>query len=209
VRRRQNWDIWRRCAAAGAGASARNIRRSARSTRPRLPGGSSPSVTAVAGFTPDAGRVPSAARHAGPVAPGTGRSGASNWSHYPAATCPEPRPVPGADSVPAASEAADRAASMELSWPADAVANAKRTWPRHNSTSADMHGTAIPERADHLLAASPATGLSDGPVRLDKTPGHDPNRAPLRNRTVDLLLTIHTSLGSLPGNRFPQAAGKR
>jgi hypothetical protein len=33
--------------------------------------------------------------------------------------------------------------------------------------------------------------------------------APLRNRTVDLLLTIHTSLGSLPGKHFPQAAGKR
>ena len=33
--------------------------------------------------------------------------------------------------------------------------------------------------------------------------------APLRNRTVDLLLTMHTSLGSLPGKRFPQAAGKR
>ena len=34
-------------------------------------------------------------------------------------------------------------------------------------------------------------------------------RAPLRNRTVDLLLTIHTSLGSLPGKHFPQAAGER
>ena len=33
--------------------------------------------------------------------------------------------------------------------------------------------------------------------------------APLRNRTVDLLLTIHTSLGSLPGKHFPQAAGER
>jgi len=33
--------------------------------------------------------------------------------------------------------------------------------------------------------------------------------APLRNRTVDLLLTIHTSLGSLPGKHFPQAADKR
>jgi len=33
--------------------------------------------------------------------------------------------------------------------------------------------------------------------------------APLRNRTVDLLLTIHTFLGSLPGEHFPQAAGKR
>ena len=33
--------------------------------------------------------------------------------------------------------------------------------------------------------------------------------APLRNRTVDLLLTMHTSLGSLPGKHFPQAAGRR
>ena len=33
--------------------------------------------------------------------------------------------------------------------------------------------------------------------------------APLRDRTVDLLLTIHTSLGSLPGKHFPQAASKR
>jgi hypothetical protein len=33
--------------------------------------------------------------------------------------------------------------------------------------------------------------LPNGPARLYKTPGHDPNRAPLRNRTVDLLLTIY------------------
>ena len=33
--------------------------------------------------------------------------------------------------------------------------------------------------------------------------------APLRNRTIDLLLTMHTSVGSLPGRHFPQAAGKR
>jgi hypothetical protein len=42
------------------------------------------------GFTADAGRVPPAARHAGPVAPGTGRSDASSWSHWPTSTCPEP-----------------------------------------------------------------------------------------------------------------------
>ncbi len=54
-----------------------------------------------------------------------------------------------------------------------------------------MSGTAIAERADLLPAASTATRFTGRPVRLDKTPGHDPNRAPLRNRTVDLLLTIY------------------
>jgi hypothetical protein len=55
---------------------------------------------------------------------------------------------------------------------------------------------------------------TDGQVILKQTSGRSENRpdllfcgAPLRNRTVDLLLTMHTSVGSLPGKRFP--AGRR
>jgi hypothetical protein len=53
---------------------------------------------------------------------------------------------------------------------------------------------------------SPCTGRG---LRLGRRKTRLTCGAPLRNRTVDLLLTMHTSLGSLPGKRFPQAAGKR
>ncbi len=78
--------------------SSRPLRvgREARSTRPRPPGGNSPSVTAVASaarLTP--GGAPVGRRHAGPVAPGTGRSDASMPAAgltSPQRHAPEPRP---------------------------------------------------------------------------------------------------------------------
>jgi hypothetical protein len=58
-------------------------------------------------------------------------------------------------------------------------------------------------------SARPARRSTDGQAILDVLPatgkpGSDLRlcRAPLRNRTVDLLLTIHTSPGSLPGKHF-------
>jgi hypothetical protein len=134
-------------------------RRSACSRRPRLLGGRSPSVTAVAGFTADAGRVPPAARQAGPsdATPAVGVTSPQRHARSPGSA----GPAPAAENVSAASEAADPGRQhLKLIWSADAVANAERTWPRHNSTSAATHGTAIPRRADHLPGASPATRLA-------------------------------------------------
>ena len=51
---------------------------------------------------------------------------------------------------------------------------------------------------------SPCTG--SGP-RIGRRKTRLTCGAPLRNRTVDLLLTIHNVPGSLPGRRFPQAHG--
>src|SRR5712691_880932 len=116
------------------------------------------------GFTADAGRSRRPPGTQARPARGTGRSDASTPAAgvtSPQRHAPEPGPVgpvPAADSVPAAPEAAGLGRQhLRLIWPADAVANAKRTCPRHNSTSADMHGTAIAWPADHLLAASTAT----------------------------------------------------
>jgi hypothetical protein len=142
-RRRQNWPFYAARPHRTRHRQAAPTRQgSARSTRPRLLGGRSPSVTAVASasrLTPGGSRRPPARRPE--------RRHASSWSHWPTATCPEPGPAgpaPAADSVPAAPEAADPGRQhLKLIWSADAVANAKRTWPRHNSTSAGMHGTAI------------------------------------------------------------------
>ena len=61
----------------------------------------------------------------------------------------------------------------------------------------------------------PERRSTGGQVILKPTSGRSENRpdllfcgwSPLRNRTVDLLLTMHTSLGSLPGKHFP--AGRR
>ncbi len=58
-----------------------------------------------AGFTADAGHIPSPARHAGPVAPGTGRSNASTPAAGVTTRSDMPRslgPLPAAESVPAA-----------------------------------------------------------------------------------------------------------
>jgi hypothetical protein len=144
-------------------------------------------VTAVTDFTADTGPVPSAGRPA--RKPGRAghrperRQHASSWSRYPTATCPEPGsagPAPAAENVSAASEAAGPGRQhLKLIWSADAVANAKGTWPCHNSTSAGMHGTAIAERADHLPAASPATPLTGRTSQHRQNPRSRPEWSPL------------------------------
>jgi hypothetical protein len=84
------------------------------------------------------------------------------------------------------------------------------------SVSAAPDRRAIESQSLRLSANSlrPERRSTDGQVILKKTAGRSENRpdlllcgAPLRNRTVDLLLTMHTSVGSLPGKHFP--AGRR
>jgi hypothetical protein len=55
------------------------------------------------------------------------------------------------------------------------------------------------------LNAGPSPRTGRGP-RLGRRKTRLTCGAPLRNRTVDLLLTIHNFPGSLPGRRFPQAS---
>jgi hypothetical protein len=107
----------------------------------------SPSVTAVASasrLTPGGSRRPpgtQARSHRAPAGatPAAGVTTSQRHARSPArpTQCRPPRAYLPRQRQPT------WAASMELIWSADAVANAKRTWPRHNSTSADMHGTAI------------------------------------------------------------------
>jgi hypothetical protein len=168
--------------------------------RPRPPGGNSPGVTAAASASrpvPGGSRRPpgtqARSRRARPAAT-PARQQPESLTHSDMPRSPGPAgPAAAAGSLPAAPEAAGPGRQqLKLIWPADAVANAQRTCPRHNSTSADMHGTAIAQRADHLHCESTATRFTGRTARLDKTPGHDPKRALLRNRTrmFDLLLTM-------------------